>query len=1222
MNILPPKIDKRTIEQLLEEFRLRASSYLPEWNYKNSDEAGYALSRIFMEMLQQVQFRLNQFLQKSRIAFLDTLGIDLQPAQPAKSWVVFNVVEGAPANVVVDSGSEMTGKGVDSDLKEREMPFQTCKDLVVSPAKLTDIVSINANDDAVYLHSPGEKGDNEVQPFNGFNVQEHSLYIAHSNILNLNKQATICVYFSMDNSSLKNLSNIIEKEKNTHGEIETEYRDWFQWEYWNGKKWVSFGNSNYDSTNSLSRSGELKIIKNCTDELAMLLVNGIENRWIRCRALEKLSNTFTEILPEISNIKIGITGEMLQPEMLFSNSDPLDPYRMELSLESSIVKKMSVKSVKLMNVNDNNKMLCIEIICDKDLKLCKNDKIGFDDGRQMVILEIIEGNINGDTLKRNVNCLVDYIKEESDIKNGISVYLLTDEFKILIKIPDKKEIPINSYMYLDPIVNESENIRIFEIKEISKDKNIATVTLKRSAKFNGTIANNESWEKGKKVNVVPHILPFGDKPFTGTIFYFAIDEAMSKREATITLTLEYYLNGLPAENETEYSISAKIIWEYWNGTSKSWRRLNVYDNSNGFTMATYTKGNSYNRSNWNSAKVEFRCPSDADKVKVNSEEKYWIRARLLSGDFGKGFETIDKEIYLDNQGHITTDKENTTVIKTVDYIKKPVHFPVIGLIDVTYTTEPENPHHCITYNNADFKDVTVINYKNVNSFLPFERLPVNKNTLYFGFNKKLTGAPMRMLFSIEKEIWEEQQQNCKWENWNGSNFEELKVTDTTNGFRNFGYVEFAGKYNFYETELFGKKKFWLRVIQPDKDFAAGLTFNGMYINAVDVIQSSFVKDEQLGASNGTANQSFTCLYSPIISQEVWIREQNIPDDKELMIIEKEEGNNSWKIIEEGKPFTGEIWIRWHEMEDFYDSKRNDRHYKVDKRTGTIIFGNGESGMIPPKAAANILITYRHGGGMAGNVSPNAISNMKTSIPFIESVRNPFFAAGGAEAEKIEETIVNGTALLEHKNRAVTTIEYENLACQVSRSVVRSKCIPHMNPDGNKDTGWITLIIIPNTIDRPPEPNHELISVVKSQIKKVCMQTITNEQKLHVRGAKYKKVKIKAKIQPKDVSKAAAVEQQILQSLDTFLDPIHGGNDNTGWKFGTALCKSMIIGVLKSVNEVDYVAICEIFVDEKKIDNEIELDEDTLLLSGKHEIELKLNDDSMIKENNKVPQFMI
>jgi len=655
------------------------------------------------------------------------------------------------------------------------------------------------------------------------------------------------------------------------------------------------------------------------------------------------------------------------------------------------------------------------------------------------------------------------------------------------------------------------------------------------------------------------------------------------------------------------------VWEYWNGISRTWRRLSVLDNSNGMSNAKIPLRNDNEYLEWTIAKIEFICPYEISKVKVNAEEKFWIRARILYGDFGNEIEIVESTIYYNDKGEMVNDISLAKNIVSSQRLKNvEIHYPIINNIKLSYQTAHENPDQCFSYNNADFQDVSIYNNFKNKPFQPFILLPERKNTIFFGFDRKLTGSPLRMLFSVKKEIWEDKSVIGSWSYWNGLRWEELKVTDNTNCFRKIGSIEFSGKNDFTELELFDRKRYWLRVEQPMEGFSQEMIFNGIYLNAVDALQSSFVKDEQIGASIGAANQSFKTLHAPLICLEVWVREPNLPGKKELLLIEQREGNDAVKVISEGDAFAGEVWIRWHAVENFDLSCRDDRHYIVDKRTGVISFGNGESGMIPPKAPANLSVTYRYGGGAAGNVSQGAISIVKTSIPFISSVVNPYSAAGGAEGETLEECIQNGSTAIAHRNRAVTRQDFEWIASAISRSVVRSKCIPHLNPDGYEDIGWITVIIVPDTNERPPTPKQELITIVKHGLENACMGTLSASKRIYVRGANYVTVKVNAVIQPIDPNRAAETEKMILESIRNYLDPIKGGKLNVGWEFGGPLSMSMIIALLENTDNVDSVINCQIYANDTLIQKELIIPTDTLLISGEHELELLVGDKSAIR----------
>lgn len=120
----------------------------------------------------------------------------------------------------------------------------------------------------------------------------------------------------------------------------------------------------------------------------------------------------------------------------------------------------------------------------------------------------------------------------------------------------------------------------------------------------------------------------------------------------------------------------------------------------------------------------------------------------------------------------------------------------------------------------------------------------------------------------------------------------------------------------------------------------------------------------------------------------------------------------------------------------------------------VIFGDGTFGALVPSEAA-VTVTYRIGGGVAGNVELNSINTTITGL--IESLSNPVSVQvtnttstgiGGQEAETLEQARVNIPYYTRTNDRAVTLSDYQTIAQQYSdpqfgsvayaRSVVRTE----------------------------------------------------------------------------------------------------------------------------------------------------------------------------------------
>src|SRR5262249_61347569 len=90
-----PKLDEREVVQLVAELLARRPGYVPEWSPSASGPDA-ALVQIAARFWQAIIQRLNQAQGKNKLAFLDTLGIQLIPAQAARTPLVFRLAGNVP----------------------------------------------------------------------------------------------------------------------------------------------------------------------------------------------------------------------------------------------------------------------------------------------------------------------------------------------------------------------------------------------------------------------------------------------------------------------------------------------------------------------------------------------------------------------------------------------------------------------------------------------------------------------------------------------------------------------------------------------------------------------------------------------------------------------------------------------------------------------------------------------------------------------------------------------------------------------------------------------------------------------------------------------------------------------------------------------------------------------------------------------------------------------
>ncbi|MEK3881861.1 putative baseplate assembly protein [Paenibacillus sp. PL2-23] len=304
-----------------------------------------------------------------------------------------------------------------------------------------------------------------------------------------------------------------------------------------------------------------------------------------------------------------------------------------------------------------------------------------------------------------------------------------------------------------------------------------------------------------------------------------------------------------------------------------------------------------------------------------------------------------------------------------------------------------------------------------------------------------------------------------------------------------------------------------------------------------------------------------------------------------------------------------IWEDWTPVEHFDRSGPYDRHYvyRPDKRL--VQFGNGERGAIPEASAdGNIaLAACELGGGERGNVKPGLIREWADrSGPAAHiAVSNQFYAAGGAEAETLQQSLVRAQLELKRTFRAVTEKDYEGLAKETpGLEVARAKAIPLYKP-GLSDYpreqahGQISVVVVPHGLTETPAPSAGFLRTVKAHLD--SRRLIGTE--LHVIGPAYVEITVHAVIVVEP--QFADESDKLVQLLRELLRPISDGNG--GWEFGRTVYKGDIYNTLTKANGVVFVQDLWLNADgleaRKTAGGDIQLPPHGLVYSGKHEIEL-------------------
>jgi hypothetical protein len=295
-------------------------------------------------------------------------------------------------------------------------------------------------------------------------------------------------------------------------------------------------------------------------------------------------------------------------------------------------------------------------------------------------------------------------------------------------------------------------------------------------------------------------------------------------------------------------------------------------------------------------------------------------------------------------------------------------------------------------------------------------------------------------------------------------------------------------------------------------------------------------EEVVGVSTGRPNQTYTLRRAPVLV---------LPDPATGAFVPQLE-----LVIDElGQP---EVWTV---VTDFYGISAEQAVFAVDSPTGTITLGDGIHGRIPVAGAEIKARRYRYGGGQVGNVGVGTITTLRSVLPDVDRVTNVRAAAGGANAEALEEVMLRAPHDLRMRDRAVTQDDFAELALRTPGvRIQRAYALPLTRADLSTDPptlvsdtpGAVTVVILPENKEETPQPTEEQLRLVCAHVN--SRRLITTE--LYVIGPRYVEItQLEAEVLVSRSMDVKAVTEAITGQLLTYFHPLHGGEEGRGWPFG-------------------------------------------------------------------------
>jgi predicted phage baseplate assembly protein len=293
--------------------------------------------------------------------------------------------------------------------------------------------------------------------------------------------------------------------------------------------------------------------------------------------------------------------------------------------------------------------------------------------------------------------------------------------------------------------------------------------------------------------------------------------------------------------------------------------------------------------------------------------------------------------------------------------------------------------------------------------------------------------------------------------------------------------------------------------------------NWLDINASKISQQIQVPVELVGTGTGEPDQSYTLVNTPVIVSSVQITIDGV----------------QWTL-------TDDLLAAPSEVAD----ATNSRVFIVDSASGTITFGTGVQGA-RPAAGSKIFASYYYGGGVAGNVGPDAINaSPRLSAGF--SVSNPIATSGGTAGESLDDAESRIPLYLRNADRAVSAQDFSEIVnATPGIALKRVEVIPLYQPDTGVSTpGVVTVMVIPDDPTTPagPVPDGYFLAAVCAYLDP--RRLVTTE--VHVVGPDYQDLTVSVGFDIVPGKDVATVTSGIKTAISNYLSPTIGGPSGTGW----------------------------------------------------------------------------
>jgi hypothetical protein len=615
---------------------------------------------------------------------------------------------------------------------------------------------------------------------------------------------------------------------------------------------------------------------------------------------------------------------------------------------------------------------------------------------------------------------------------------------------------------------------------------------------------------------------------------------------------------------SENNTNPTLIWEYWNG--RAWDQLTTADTTEDLRLT---------------GRLEFKVPATLAAIDVNGKTNYWIRARLIAGDYGREIVTVVSK---------PDPNDPSATIQEVKRDASNFHPPLVVNMRIRYSVlAGAIPAWLLTEDGGSLRDQSDANRTEdtlIEAFVPLSvqmgrlehrdaatvaaapcpaecgcageptdtatttlgdmpsaPLSAVPRSVLLGFSAELSGEPINVLLLVE-ERQHDAFAPLIVEALVNDRFEPLTVSDHTRALGESGLLTMAFPVTPTPRELFGKTLSWIRLrpsgVSTDAKWSP--VIRGAYLNAVWASATETLTREALGSSDGRPRLTVRVARPPLLANTLELRVREPLDEEERNLLLAADPAS----VRSAEPDLPGDWVLWRQVDDPDDCEAGDRVYALDETAGEIEFGDGIHGMIPP-IGRDCVVAFRYqrteapsaDGVPANGLAERTALQLVTPVEGVEAAFSADQAAGGAPPEPDARVLRFGNARLRHRTRALSSSDFEDLALESSPDIAQARAL--------RKAGGLTLVVVMRGAQPVPTAaqKRELSRLLQAAASPLLggshAPVITGPRVIHLR--------LRIGLRVESLDDAGRLADAVRAALTKLLDSATGGPSGLGWPLG-------------------------------------------------------------------------